>query len=228
MSISTDVFGEITTGTEIKNAVIETLQTWLPTYLQEVEHQLDRPRGDIVAPKVYKKTNTFDTIDVVNIPVCLVVCPGLAGRPAHEGDGYYRAPFTLGIACIVSARDEESTKEVADIYGAAVRACMLQKRLSVTGLDSDVDWIEESYDDIPEQDSRTLGAAQVIFTVTVYDVVSRIGGPLAPADPVKQPGSEWPFVGDVVIDSVDQIGLSDPMLSDVFKIARCPWESERG
>jgi hypothetical protein len=170
----------------------------LPTYIREVERQVGREEGDIPPPRLYDTVTEFDTFEEGQLPLCLVVSPGLADRPRRDGEGIYIAPFLVGIGVICSASTERATQAVAKIYGAAVRACVLQKRLPELG--GQVAWVDESYDDIPEIEQRTLAAAQLIFTVEVDDVVSCIGGPLAPPAPEQQPGELWGTVETVEID----------------------------
>ena len=62
-----------------------------------------------------------------------------------------------------------------------------------------LEWRDESYDDIPDQDiNRTLVAGIVYAEIEFEGVVSWPGGPRYPVapDPVNQPGSQWPTVGD--------------------------------
>lgn len=193
------VFKTILTGSEVELGVIATLKEWMPTYLRELELQLGRIENKIPPPIMYTQTTEIEDINFDQLPTALVVSPGLGGTPMADGEGTYRAPFVIGVAVICSAKDQETTKDLAKIYAAAVRAVLLQKR--VPSLGGQVDWIDESYDDLPELDQRTMCAGYGLFSVWVDDLVTRVGGPLAPADPETQPGSVWPTADDVLIET---------------------------
>jgi hypothetical protein len=84
---------------------------------------------------------------------------------------------------------------LAKIYGAAVRAIMLQKP-SLGGVSSGIEWYDESYRDVSVDQQRTVRSAVLTFQVWIDGVVVRGAGPTTPIppDPETQPGSQWPKV----------------------------------
>jgi hypothetical protein len=190
-----DLFGPIFVPSFLEQAVIDTLKLWLPTYLAEVELQLEREQGLIEPPRSYTTRRRFEKFPEDQIPTCVVVSPGLANEPHKEGDGSHRAEWALGVGVIVSAPDQESTNLVAKIYGAAIRACLLQKS-SLGGVASGITWYDESYDDLPSDDTaRTLGAAALYFRVEVEDIVNSRVGPNVPTPP----GTQWGVAETVTV-----------------------------
>jgi hypothetical protein len=134
----------------------------------------------------------------------MTICIGLSSRPRKNGEGGYMADFSVGVAAIVSAKDWDSTLSLAKQYAAASRAVMVQKP-SCGGFACGVEWLDESYDDIPAADNRTLAAGMSMFVVSVDNVINRQGGPRTwpfpdPPDPGSQPGSHWPLVETVDVD----------------------------
>jgi hypothetical protein len=201
-------FKTIISSVELERSVIETLQAWLPTYLREVERQMGRTMGQIPPPRSYSTATTFESENYDQMPAILVVSPGLFEEPESDGDGTYAAVWSIGVAAIVAAKDEVTTREVARIYGAAIRAIMLHHQIyGSLKLGAGTTWLDESYDDIPELASRSLQAAQLIFTIRVDDVVTKWAGPLEPPDPDTQPGADWPTVEtvEVNVEQTDQL-----------------------
>lgn len=67
-----------------------------------------------------------------------------------------------------------------------------------------VHWVDEGYTDLAADAERTLFNGQLEFEVSVDLVVDRFGGPSSPADPVTQPGTDWPtaLTGDVKLQKM--------------------------
>lgn len=199
--MTVDIFRPIFVGHTLELATIDTLVTWMPTYLQEIELQLGRTRGLIPAPRTYTTRNEFTTFPEDQMPICVVVSPGLASEPYAEGNGTYGAWFSLGVGVLASAAKEEDTNLLSKIYAAAVRGIMMQQS-TLGGICTGMEWVDESYDDIPdESQERTIRAAQWLGRAYIDDIVTRYTGPVEPADPVDQPGSLWPNIisGSIVV-----------------------------
>jgi hypothetical protein len=198
------LFQPIFVGAVLEQAVIDTIKMWIPTYLREVERLTGRQMGDIPVPRSYTTRKIFEKFVEDQTPTIIVVSPGTADEPKMEGDGHYRAEWGLGVGAVVSTSTQETTNLVAKVYGAAIRAIILQQA-SLGGIASGVRWMDESYDDLPSDDSdRTLGSAALYFRVEVDDVVNRFAGPNsvyfpADPDPDSQPGADWPTVETVEV-----------------------------
>lgn len=178
--------------------MIATLDKWYPTYLKEMELQLGQPMGMIPEPRSYSTRNNYESFPEDQLPMCIVVSPGLSGRPLREGDGMYRAPWRVGVGVVVSANDYQTTRELGLLYAAATRAIIVQ-HASLGGFAAHTSWDDESYDDepIPEAD-RSVMSVYNLFTVEVEDVVTAYAGPDAPDD--YPPGGQWPIAEVVIID----------------------------
>jgi hypothetical protein len=187
--------------------VIDTLKKWLPVYLPEVERQLGRPL-QMPQPKTYTTRRKFAKFPEDQLPTIIVVSPGLDDDPNEEGDGSYRATWRIHIGCVVSTSDMAATNLAAKIMGAATRSVILQ-HASLGGIACGVEWYDESYDDLPDDDaSRSLGASSVSFRVEVEDVVNWKRGPdgvyLPDPDPDAQPGDEWPVADTVTVELIKE------------------------
>lgn len=205
--MSDSIFDPISVGTDITTAVIDTLRKWMPTYLQEIELQLGRQRGLIPPPRFYTTRNRFINYPEEQLPLCVVVSPGLTEAPTKTGDGCYSGWYGLGVGFVAQARDDVTADFLAKVYAAAARAILLQNQDMGGGV-AGTEWIDEIYDDeITGDENRTLKASYVLFRVYVENIVNALAGPISPnADPDTQPGSDWGTVETVETEVVIERG----------------------
>lgn len=192
------IFGDIVSRNQVETAVIETLHAWLPTYIAEVQRQT--PGWDealnIPQPRSFTSSNEFHKWPDDQLPCIVVICPGLRGTPVREGRGSYRARFAVGVAAVVTAAQPKMTRQIADMYAAAIRACLVQ-RPSLGGFASAVIWEDETTSDMPTSETRSVSSGQVIFTVEVEGVTTAQAGPTSVTVPPEDPSvpyAEWPLV----------------------------------
>lgn len=190
------VFGNLLTKKEVEDSVLEHLQLWLPTYLAEVERQKALDPGFIATPVFWSNTpqQSFDFLGEQKTPAILVMSPGLAGKPAREGDGTMRASYVIGVGAVVSARSQGETNDLASYYAAAIKGLMVQKvpaAMSAGPVWQGITWEDEGYDDLPGADSRSLASCRLLFTLDFRGVVTTLGGPASP-DPLDPVSTPWP------------------------------------
>jgi hypothetical protein len=208
----TDIFGAIRLADDLEDAVLATLEKWWPVYVAELELQspadTDDPKhiepGALPPPKAWVKANQLDRAASDNLPAIVVVSPGMSGRaaPKQEGDGTFRAFFSIGVGVFVSADQRSNTMRLVRLYTAIVRTILLQRQ-SLDGFADGTTWLDESYDDnFTFTDDQTISAGQVVFEIELSGVVNRYGGPAVyggpppDPDPDTQPGSDWPLVAE--------------------------------
>jgi hypothetical protein len=203
MPVQTAVFKDILVAAELEEATIHQLIKWLPTYIREVERQLEMPVGEIPYPKYYTNRNSFDMVAGEDFPKVVVVSPGLAEAPLAKGDGQYMAGWRLGVGVGLAATTEVEANMLAKIYGAAVRAIMVHKQ-SLGGLAQVIRWVDETYEDLPiVSQNQLFKAAGVYFVVECENVVTKWAGPDAPdEEPYAYGRAEKIFI-DIVKRSLD-------------------------
>jgi hypothetical protein len=186
------LIGPIVSASDVERAALDTIVKWASTYLGEAEDQHNRERGSLPRPRSFTTTNSFDKWPEDQLPCVLLVCPGLVEQPMAQGNGMYRATFAVGVAVIVSARTETETEALAKLYVAAIRTLLIQQQ-SLGGFAAQTEWLDETYDDLPSEDMRSLGAGQAIFAVHVDDLSRRYTGPPHPtAEPPEPPYAPLP------------------------------------
>lgn len=179
------VFGRILHGGQVEDAALATLRAWLPTYLAELERQTGREPGSLPRIRSWSLVSDFSVETEDQLPAGLIVSAGLAEEPERDGERRYAAVWALGVGVITSARDQVTTRRLAMTYAAAIRAVLVQ-RPALGGLADFVDWIDERYDDVPDDAGRSLAAGRVTFRIGVGDVVTAAAGPSQP-DPLPDP-----------------------------------------
>lgn len=183
------VYGRIVTGTDIELAVEGTLKTFLPDYLSEVADQHGLGRNYLLMPASWNLSNEVDNWPEDQLPACIVVSPGLVDDPIREG-GKFDATWGVSVAWVVSSQDRRSTRELLQLYLGATRSLMLQHQSLPqwneelgkvqTGIATGIDWLDEGYDDVPIDSTRTLGAGRISLGIqvsNVTDVSKGIGNP---------------------------------------------------
>jgi hypothetical protein len=198
------VFGDIFVASQLEEAVIYLLKEWYPTYLREVERQMGIPVGKLVPPRVYTNRNDFETIEGDNMPLVVVMSPGLTDEPYTREAGKYTARWNLGVGIAIAAQTETIANLQSRVYAAAARAILMQNQ-DINGTSIRVDWLDETYDDLPaiENQLQQYRAAGVYFAIEVEYVIDRYLGPAAPylgVVPDDDPYNSLGQVQDVIID----------------------------
>lgn len=192
------VYGEIITGTHVREAVESTIKMWFPSYIAEVARQrgwTGPPLPDFCS---YTGSVDLDRLVEMQVPSCVIVAPGLVDPPTKEGTGTVRARWGVSIAATVSGQNVENTMNLAEMYAAAIRTLILQQK-SLGGFAEGTDWRNEAYDEVTADDSRTMCIGIVEMTIEVRGVADTTQGPLVPpVDPTADPG-EWTTVETVSV-----------------------------
>jgi hypothetical protein len=182
-----NVYGRIITGNDVEEAALATLRQWAPRYIEEVCRQRGYDPDDYLAePRGYIVASDFSKWPEDQLPVALVISPGWSGRPRRDGHGRVLATWNLAAGVISSAYDLEHTRRAGLDYVAAFRTLIAQQE-SLGGLAEGVDFIDESYDVLPFNQTRSLFAAQALLSVTVADTFSYGHGPGGPWGPPPDP-----------------------------------------
>jgi hypothetical protein len=187
------IFGRIVTGSDVEDWCIALFKRWISTYLSEVERQHELAQGYYARPRSFVRAISFDQWPEDQLPRLVMTSAGQATPPTKDSRGLYTCRWVMGFGCVCSARYQEEAHEMALIYVAAVRTLIIQ-RPDLDGYASGTVWLDERYDDLVYDDSRSLSAGQAHFTVTVEECATANAGPTAPDVPQDDPWAHWPIV----------------------------------
>jgi hypothetical protein len=201
------IFGQVIDGSQVEDIVENFLQRWLPVYLAELAEQRALPRDTWLKtgpqgnwPPSWSRKSQFDYTEETRLPSILILSAGLSGPPWKEGDGTYHATWMIGVAALVSAKDQETTDALAKRYGAAVRWLFIQHPSLEDANVEGTTWEDEAYDDIGVVQNRTLASVRLVFSVQLKNVASSLDGPVLPDDPPPDPTTpyeDWPILEDI-------------------------------
>jgi hypothetical protein len=196
--MSVAVFGDIFVASTLEEAVIDLLKKWFPTYLREVEERLELPVGVLVGPRVYTNRNDFETIAGENMPLCVVISPGLVDEPITRERGIYTAQWQLGVGIAIAAETATKANMLAKIYGACSRAILMQHQ-DIDGLAIRVDWLDENYEDLPDLENQLMQyrSVGVFFGIEIENVIDKYKGP---PEPDQDPYVGYGQVQTVIVD----------------------------
>lgn len=178
-------FGPIVTGYLVEKAVLLTLRKWYPTYLAEVERQMELPKGFLIHPQNFTNRNSFDSQMGEKTPKIVVISPGTEGQPTKNASSW-RATWRVGIGVAVGAKTEDDTDRILKCYAGATRAILLQKVQSICDMGvpsaETTRWLGESYDDLDDLPNQHIlyKAGTILFSIDVNTSVARYGGPPEP------------------------------------------------
>lgn len=198
------VFDVMLAASQIEDTARTSLKKWFPTYLREVERQLELPKSTLAPPQNYSERNSFDMEAPEKLPKIVVIAPGLAKAPTKRGNWKYNATWRLGIGIAVGARTEETANLYVKSYSAAIRGIMLQNSGmgDIGGLD--IAWTDESYDDIPVNlPNQLVKAASIYFEVEIANVATRGHGPKIPDLGDYEYGQVQ--TADVTVEKVEEV-----------------------
>jgi hypothetical protein len=188
------IFGDLFGGDQIDAALEDLLATWMPTYLKEVVRQRGGLGGLTLAPPgSIRAVAEFDRWPEQQLPAIVIVNPGTGDPPINRG-GAFDAKWPIEICISVSAASETETRRNSQLYIAAARGCIMQRRSLGAGMKG-VDWSGESYTLVESDKRRSLAGAKASFVIEREDVLTVGAGPI---DPELDPQPEgWPVVTDV-------------------------------
>lgn len=139
-------YGPLFTAEKLEQAVVDQLKSRIDEYLSELETRTGRTVGSVERPRSWQVLADFDEIPGDQLPDIVVVSPGFADAPTHDGGGFYSVWWRIGIGVLVNAKDKNAARSVAHLYGAAIRG-VLGHRPSLNGIATGYSLDDESYTD---------------------------------------------------------------------------------
>jgi hypothetical protein len=205
-------FGPLVLLTDIDEAILGTLATWLPTYLARHEQEQGWDLRTIHRP-----TTMWNALEDDEFPDAVLPCV-MATTARPQGDVMHLANVT--VSSVVRGRSPIEARLVASIYGGAVQRIMTQQDV---GIARQVMWTGGpgvSPVATSTGETRHLAASINTFTVSVDDVLQGAPAgpvmpspdepstPYAPPDPVGDPDTPYGPLVDATSMTVDVTGVS--------------------
>lgn len=117
--------GAILTRGQVESATVATLNTWLGTYLSEVERQIGQTEGAIQRPAAIYGSLDDRQGETENTPAVIVIAQP-SGESYRQGNGDLNEWYRIRVEAVCVAGNEDDARYLADAYGAAIRAAVMQ------------------------------------------------------------------------------------------------------
>lgn len=192
------IVGPLVDAGQIEAAVIRALKTWLRSYIVEVAAQ-NSFKGPIEKVKSWAVASEYDRWPEQGLPAVIVAAPGLLGEPTKAGGEFYRASWSVEVSVTVAAAKAPRARRLAQMYGAAVRGALLQRRSLGDDLQA-TDWLDEDSGDVAHDKRRTVVVVQNAFAVEHSRIVAWRKGPKGDKPPDSMP-QEYPTVQEIDVET---------------------------
>jgi hypothetical protein len=193
-----EVYGPLVARGNVESAALATLsqppeggfQPLIVYYLAAVERANGLPPKTLRVPpgeRSYLGGIDFETYGGDQLPTLIAVAQPV-NAPERDGGGEYGQWFELQVAAVVSAESEDDARSLADSYGIAATALILQHG-ALGGLAVKTNLNDFPRTEFVDPDDRRLMRSVAGFHVLVQPVVTERYRPLSfGPDPYADPG----------------------------------------
>jgi len=212
MTVIADEFGPAISGVTIRTAVLSLLQTppagctypLIVAYLAKVERDAGLTARTLDWPATFRGGMDFTVWRNDEAPVIIAVSKP-TGTPEFAAPGVYGWRFETQLAAIVRAEDQDTARDHADLYGAALALFIAQNgglganpynSTTTLAVDSALTTYVTPEFAVDADTSRMLVRGGIVFESLIMPVVQWGGPSVFPTDPYATPGT-WPTVTDV-------------------------------
>jgi len=196
-------FGPLISASQVEAAVLDTLQTWMHTYLGNTERVVGRPVESMIRPRSYSKTagNPL-AIQDRELPRVVVMSPGLVEEP-EEGGETLTLTWAVTVWMFAKGIDENDTQDLCRDNAATIRLLLSHKTPDLVDY---VHLLDENYDAVPPNRENTLAGCELVFALRVPEAADYGTGPSDP-DPPQQPDpptdyGDWPEVDETDVEVI--------------------------
>jgi hypothetical protein len=203
--MTVDVFGNYIDVDTVEQAVVATLQRWLPDGIAHQERRKNLPTHSVPRPRNIDRRSEFDLENGEQLPAIVLRSTGTVGGPDRDQRGH-RKTWRIEVAAINRGRNETEARLLGSIYLAAIAHAF---ELDPT-LGGAVERVREAGPDdlaygstgTPGDDARSIYGTT--FEVTAR-VVTDVRRPTDPSDDPYVPSPPFPSLLEAVID----VSISD-------------------
>lgn len=179
--------GPLVDAGALEERFLEVLPVALPPYLAATAVAAGKPAGYLPGIKTWSVVSEHDRFPEEGLPCVIIGAPGITGEPTKDGEGNWTAIWAFEVSVTATGRDAREARRRAQLFAAAVRACLLQTKISAPNFKASVlAWLDEAYTDVPTTKRRSILATSNVFSVEVEDVVNEYGRPGDPNPPITE------------------------------------------
>ena len=193
-------FGPLVIPTDVDEAVIGVVATWINTYLSQIELERGLAASSLKRPRRSNITNVLTSAEWMDnaLPAVVVTTANTSQTPKVTARRDNFAFWRVTIQCVVRGKTMPLTKQIASLYEGSVRRLMLQQ--AVRGaLIADCRWASTNVQAVPD----TSGAGRWLAAgIGAFDVGTdaAVNGDFGPTVPDVGPYSPLATVEEVEVD----------------------------
>lgn len=163
------------TGTDIRHAVQAALAAGMRDALDGIGARYGFDPGVLLDLDIVPGLDAESFIEDP-LPVGVIIAGGVVeGSVEMSGAGRMSASWRIDVLTVVSSTTRDETIMLAELYAAAVRQVLLADQ-SLGGLGAGTEWVDEAYDELGTEDSRTIAASRVGVEIRVADALGEPPG----------------------------------------------------
>ena len=169
-------WGPLVVATDVDDAVIAQLRTWMPTYLRQAGSERNLT-FNLARPRTY--ANTFQGQEFLDHQLPAIVCTTASLQAARGGpDVPYKGTWQSLVACVVRGKSPAATRWLAAVYGGTIARLLMQQQ----GVADGVRYISARPEVVADAtgQSRWLLASVNTFSVISDEILQPWGGPDVP------------------------------------------------
>lgn len=206
------VFGAMVGAHHVDEAILNVLQTWDRTYLQEVARRSEEDVEELKPFRGWRVSYEMEKLPEDQTPLCIIANQGLIEPPVrrsfHRPGQVYAAIWRYRIGVHISAAGRKRNaspraQQLAKMYILALRTVLVQQRerfedITKPSILTYIDWIDEDYGGLDSDADRTICLVYADFNVSVQETTTWGTGP---KEPVVEPDPEiptWPVVTTII------------------------------
>jgi hypothetical protein len=139
--------------------------------------RLEGPTDRVERPKSIRVRTRLSRLAEDQLPTLVLICPGTTGEALRDGDGNYKAQYSVGVAAVTQSTSEQVGREQANVISTAAALLLMQCLTRASESVTSVVWEDDSSDDTDIDDQRSRHVFTHTLTVTVDDVMNDEGFP---------------------------------------------------
>lgn len=188
-------FGPMVASTDVDDAVLATLETWVPSYMAHFEDARGLERGFLARPKTYASVVESTEFLDATLPAVFIMTARTEQTPQIYADGGYSVLWLVATSCVVRGRNAFESRRNASWTDAVIRKILVDQP-GLGGFANGVRWIGGAQaQPLPDQtkQERYLAEGASEYDVRVDDVVRPgISPQLADGTPAPDPAAPSP------------------------------------
>jgi hypothetical protein len=196
-------WGPLVIGTDVDDAVLATLRTWMPTYLRQL-HDERNMSFNLAKPRTY--ANTVQGQEYLDHQLPAIVCTTANLQATLGGvNTPYQGQWQSLVAVVLRGKTPAATRYLAAMYGGTIARLLMQQHGAVA---DELHYQGLRYEQVPDATGQGRWLLAAVNQIAVFsdEVLQPWGGP-------DIPDAET-YLDEAVVTEVDLTILGETLVID--------------